>query len=209
MISFEEFQDVEHYIARARRSQALIEVATDASELRDAWEEFLGHFGRAIGRMITLGKIDVQRRPWAHRLKNLSSHDDRGLMYLREARNSVEHGVKPFAAFRNPSVHIRPLGELSAGNVSIINSSINGVQVDGNLIISGGRVQARRGNVPFVELPAQVVLQTIHNPEKKRDFEVPSEIFGRMLDSKRPCELAMKAIDVLNELHNEFVDPPP
>lgn len=178
---------------------------SSASDLRDAWEDFLGAFGRCIGRLISFGQKHEISRGWAHRLKNASAGDDEGLYFLREARNHVEHGLTPFADFSDSYVDIGGGFIALGGNssVKVKNCSINGVPTgDFEVSAENGKVKRFSGSpsVPMYEVPASVRLKDVKNAENGRVAIVPKSLKGIEITSDRPDDLALIATTCLSEM---------
>lgn len=131
--------------------------------------------------------------------------DDCGLVYLREARNSVEHGLEPVADVREARAQVWPFFEGGgSARVSISNCNVNGIPMNGFAEIAQGRVVASAGNLSIRELPASVTLKKVENPEKRVTIDVPTNICGKSLPSISPIDLVKVANEVLAELHQEF-----
>lgn len=196
--------EIRRYAEKASQSQERIMRAKSASELRDAWEEFVWHFAKCIGRQISSGLGDQRSRGWAHRLKNASNGGDPGLFFLREARNAVEHGLTPFAEFNEPAVHIG--GNLvrleGGGSVTMVDCTFNGTPMGSfHVSTSGGRVDSIIGqpNISIEQVPRTISLVTISNPEKGVSVDVPIGLAGKTLESGRPDDLAELGVAFLYE----------
>ncbi|WP_120499626.1 hypothetical protein [Roseovarius sp. EL26] len=203
----EELEEVRYYVERTRQNYGHIEAADTAQTLRDAWEDFLGSFSKAIGKMIGYGKLDPNLRPWANKLKNASTKDDEGLLYLREARNCVEHGLKPFAKFEDPLVDVAGVMDIKNGNVIITNCNFNSQPIDQlYLNVQQGRVTEKAGceAVSITEHAADVLLAPVYNEEKGKEYPVPTMIGGNTIVSKTPTKFAHLAMSKLDELAKEF-----
>ncbi len=177
--------------------------ATSASELRNSWEAFLASFSRAIGRLISFSSDDPGSRVWSHRLKNASNKDDPGLLFLRVARNTVEHGLEAFAEFRSPAVVVGGTSIAVEGNgsFSFVGNFVNGRPMgDFRLETSAGKVASLEGQprVPIYEVPAHVVLKPVMNEDKKIVVPVPKSLMGRAIESEKPVDLASEATAYLN-----------
>lgn len=204
---YEELAEVKRYVARAENDYKKIITSETGSELRDAWEDYLNNFQRSIHKMISYGKIDPNLRGWAHKLLNASTKDDEVLIYIRQARNSIEHGLEPFAEFTNASVNLNGLGYFENGNIFISNSVINNRAVQSlNVTIKDGKVKQRLGDesFPITESPASINLKSVYNEEKKETFPVPKITSEEGERSFTPSELSKLAMEKLKELMLEF-----
>jgi len=201
--------EVQRYLDNATRALTCIENAETADELRNAWEDFLGHFGRCIGRQISYGLNNPRSKAWANRLKNASTKDDPGLVFLREARNAIEHGLTPFAEFGEPAVHIGGnFVRLEGGSsISMIDCTFNGIPT-GNFHVttSGGRVESVSGepNVPIQEVPRSIRLVAIENAEKGITVGIPTVLSGDAFQSRRPDDLARLGVKFLRSSLSEL-----
>src|SRR6056297_1964017 len=154
---------------KAEEALASLRSATTSGELRDAWEDFLGAFARTLGRLIKFAMETERTRAWAHRLKNASQKDNDVLVYLREARNSAEHGLEPqFATKPRTSTlgGFLDFEEGSSGNVHIESCSFEGVAV--GLLkaeVEDGLVKEQIGDtvLPVGVSAAEITLQPIIN----------------------------------------------
>lgn len=199
----------ERHIAAAKEAYSKISLAESGSELRSAWEDYLYSYHRAIGRMISFSLDDQRSKPWGHRLKNASSKNDPGLMFLRACRAHAEHGLTPFAKFSNPGVNIgRNAIRLEGTNhVSISNSFIDGTPIKNlSLKTHKGKITSLEGEtkVSIVETKAEVKLVPIYSDEKRKTYEVPTSINGKLLPNDDPASLAKMSLEVIDELFIEL-----
>lgn len=205
----ENLEEVVRNLEKTRRAVGAIRVSNTAESLRDAWEDFLTSFHRTIGRIISKSLQSKEMRAWGHKLKNASSQDDEGLVYLREARAHTEHGLTPFARFSDPAVILGNGVFHIGGNSSITfsNCSINGLPV-GNFRLETreGKLKSVSGEpkLPMYEAGASVALQPIHNPEKRQSFSPPKTIKGIALESADPLKLAETSLCVLEAIYKEY-----
>lgn len=206
--------EISRHLARTRRAFEAIQHAETSSEMRDAWEDYLHSFARTIGRIISSSLSNVESRAWGYRLKNLSSKDDEGLVYLREARNVAEHGLGPFAEF-DP-------GRVSFGGNAVVfegenkNITISGLTIDGQQIIGppvtfdskGGKLVNVRGSAPsqYAETPAAVRLVPVKSQEKKATFPVPRSILGQALSAGDPKNLSKSALEAIERVFVEYCE---
>lgn len=194
--------EIERHLRKVNESLAELKVAETGSQLRDAWESFLHSFARTIGRLIALGLRYPETKSWAYRLKNASTNDDEGLVFLREARNVAEHGLSPCADFRDRFVDVG--GAIAvAGNSSVTFSgnTVNGRPMgDFSLVVRGGRAQrvAGRPSVAVSEQPAKIFLKPVFSEEKHKCFDVPNTLGGRSLDTFKPFDIAIIASEHLD-----------
>lgn len=202
--------EIERNLDRAQKALFDIRNAKSGNELRTAWEDFLTFFMRTIGRIIDTSISHEKTKPWAHKLNNMSTVSDEGLVYLREARNSAEHGLRPFAEFSDPAVHVGNFAKIS-GNTSIhfSNNIVNGVNT-GTFLLSteGGKVKNITGipNAEIHERPAEVFLTPIRSEMKKRTFPVPKSIVDRPIENESPEKLAIMAMQALENIMKQFKD---
>ena len=193
-------EEVEHYLANVKCDLVLIGSATSASDLRSAWEKFLASYARTIGRLIQFGHDDHRSRGWSHKLKNASSLDDPGLTFLREARNTVEHGLEAFATFCDPAISIGGFGFNGAGNLSMTfqGNFVNGRPMgDFHIETRAGRVVSLEGRplVPVLEVPTSIQLKEVRNIKKKIVVPVPASLMGTSIEVGKPVDLAQKATE--------------
>jgi len=138
----------------------------------------------------------------------MSTKNDEGLVYLREARNSAEHGLGPFAQFSDPAVNIVGMAKFSGNSfVHISNCTVNGVKTGTfSLSIEGGKVKNVTGtpNTRIHETPAAVYLVPIHSMEKKRTFPVPKSVMGKPIGNGSPEKLANLGMQALEGILEEF-----
>lgn len=207
----EKFNEIARHIDKAKKALQRIETAENAAELRDAWEDFLHGFHRSIGRIISLAIDERKSRSWGYRLKYASTNDDEGMVYLREARAQAEHGLVPFAGFRDPIVNIGGGAIHVGGNssVTIRGGFVNGRPTgDFRLDTKGGKISNVLGKplVPLAEETSAILLQPIKSEEKKKVFVVPASLRGRVVDANTPATLAHAGAEVLDELFDEIKD---
>lgn len=204
-----DFEEIDRHFEKTRRALDAIKAADAATELRDAWEEFLTSFHRAIGRIIASSIKNSDTRGWGHKLKNASSGGDEGLSYLREARAHAEHALTPFARFREPSVSIggNAIGIGGNSSVTFVGSSVNGMPVgDFSIETKNGRIHKLNGQpkMPVVQKSASVTLVDIVSTEKRQTYSVPTKILGQALKSNKPEELANVGLRALEKLYSEY-----
>lgn len=200
-------QEIQRYLTKAKGHREEIIRASNAEDLRDAWEEFLGDFGRTLNKLISAALNNPDSRPWGHKLKNVSSHGDEGLVYLREARNTLEHGLSAFAELREPSVDILGLVRSSGGETIISNSIVGDRHIAmAYAKIENGRVKQSVGFRPLDirQNPAEIRLVPIYSQEKKRTFIVPRSLGGRKISPNNPTQLANFALEEIVGLISEF-----
>lgn len=206
-------------LMNVRQAASQMVSAERGSDLRRAWEAFLNEFGIAIGLLISTAISDGRSRAWGHRLKNDSSLNDEGLVFLREARNHIHHGVTPFANFADPFVGIG--GMVALGGNSEAHFSNNYIVNNGRAINTGtfsvkahnGKIISIEGspNTSILEVATSVTLQPIQSEQKRKTVAVPATIGGRVLKRDDPNDLSLKAIEVLSakaqELQNIIRNP--
>lgn len=212
----ENLEEVIRNLEKTRRAVGAIRVSNTAESLRDAWEDFLTSFHRTIGRIISKSLQSKETRAWGYKLKNASTRDDEGLVYLREARAHTEHGLTPFARFADPAVLFGNGAFRIEGNSSVTfsNYTIYGMPTgDFRLETSEGKLKSVSGNpkLPMYQAGASVELQPIHNPEKRQSFSPPKTINGIALESADPLKLAETSLCVLEAIYKEYESqlPPP
>ncbi len=177
-------KEIDWHLSEANTAVELIRLAETGVELRRSWESFLSCFSRSIGRLITLSKSDSRSKPWGHRLLAASKKDDEGLVLLREARNSSEHGLSPSAGFVDPMVAI---GRGAIGLSGNVNMRFGRLVVDGSephdlsISIRDGRIAKLEGpvNTDVFEIPAMVEMRRLHSEEKSRWFEIPTKVWDQ------------------------------
>ena len=182
--------------------------ANTAQELRRQWEKFLNAFGTSLGFMISVSVENPNIRAWGYKLKNLSNGGDEGLAFLREARNHVQHGIRPFADFKNPStsygniIQISGNSEVYFSNNYISDGRGNFSPLDNfHMKVSNGRIESFEGGGRnrMIENPASVKLCDVRNPQKRKTFVVPTHINQKILKVGDPGDLAAKAFEFLRE----------
>lgn len=203
-------RSIERHLRRSNDALRAIRVAATGEELRDAWEDFLGHTFSAFDKMIAQAIGNAASKAWGHRLKNAWERDDPGLVYIKEARNSETHGFVPYGNFTNPAVVIpRLLSIGTAKSVSFQGFTINGEPTnDFNMEVKNGRVTRLEGqpSLPIFEVPASVRLVDIYSNTKNRKFPVPSSLMGRAVDPGQPLSLASAASDHARDSLNALRD---
>ena len=191
----QQLDEISRYFELLKTASSKMSGSGSGSELRDCWEDFLGHFGRCIGRLIRFGLAHTASKPWAHRLKNASQEHDEGLCFLREARNQIEHGMTPFADFHDPFVSLAEGSIVLKGDssIKISNCSFNGIPSgDFTLRTSDGKVAEVSGspNTAFLQVASSIQLQAVRNAQNQKVANVPKTIGGRDIASQSPQELA-------------------
>ncbi|MGR3617531.1 MAG: hypothetical protein ACU0BB_16030 [Paracoccaceae bacterium] len=204
----EHFSEIQRQILHTSEAFESISSASDAKELRDAWEDFLLCFHRAIGRIISVAKKDAAARGWGYKLQNASSKDDEGLVFLREARAQIEHGLEPFADFKDPNVDVGGLISLGGSSSATLKGNmINGKPMgDMQITTKGGRISSLVGqpNVQIREMPTEIFFQPIHSEIKRKSYPVPSSIRGRDIKANDPRNIAEVSLGVLSDLFEEL-----
>lgn len=180
--------------------------AADSSEgLRRSWEEFLSSFGIAIGYLIDIAVSKKEIKAWGYKLKNASERNDEGLVFLREARNHVQHGLTPFAEFHNPALSYGNLFRISSGTITIQDcyatgpGGLSGPLDNFSMRAKNGKIESFYGSGKHKILahPASVKLNKIVNTQKRIEVCVPKTIDGRNLKAGEPIDLAVAALDFL------------
>lgn len=189
--------EVNRHLKKTEESAKLIENATVGIVIRDCWEDFVNNFGLTIGKLISAGMKNDNYRPLAYKLKNASNKDDPGLCFLREARNVLHHGLMPFADFEEAYSAVGGIAKIGGNStVHFSDNIVNGVNTGTfSLTTENGKIVKIDGN-PNIDLfyaPAQVVLQPLHNEEKRKTVPVPSTVFGEQLVEPLPIDLVRKA----------------
>ena len=201
-------QEIENYAIKARNDTNRITLAEDAETIKDAWQNFLTHFSRALGKLIAISLLKKQSKSWGHRLKNESTKNDKGLVFLREARNHVEHGLGPFAEFQERHVHVPGFGALWGNsrmeNCYISNEDQNAIIEE--LEVKQGKLEKFFGSstAPIRCNPPRIVLKAITSSEKKKVFQVPDSIGGVSLVGRMPDDLAKLAVNMLDTWIAEY-----
>ncbi len=202
---------VERHLDKAKTALLALELAQDPEQLWDNWEEFLEQYSKSIGKLITLASKHQISRGFGARLKNSSTKDDLGLMYLREARNAETHGLDPTLKKIEGQTNLFA-GALSVGpnfkDISIQNSNINGFKVDRLAFDTDRKGKLINVNtnslVPSEFIPAQITLLPVVSEQKNKTFEVPNQLGGVGLDAGKPCSLGRAAISFLERKIGEF-----
>lgn len=206
----EQIEEVEHHLLNMRHALAQMDSATSATDLRNAWEGYLASFSRAIGRLIAFGKKDLRSREWSGLLKRASENDDPGLLYLREARNTVEHPREAFATFRDPLLRVGDVPLFSGPGKAAMtfqNCIVNGRPTgDFHIETQAGRVISLKGAplVSVVEVPASVLLDEVRTNKGKTVVPVPDGIMRRKIISRKPVELAERATEFIFDCLQEL-----
>lgn len=186
--------------------------AETGESLRVAWEAYVDNYGKTIDRLINAGMSEASTRPWAHRLRQASSKTDEGLQYMREARNVSQHGLIPFGQYEDGKVVLGHNGIAFSGscrNVTISNFRENGQTIVGDTITfsaENGKMINLNGERPSVmrEVPAEVRLGPISNPEKKKTVPFPATVMRHRVTQGSPKSLANAALDALKEIVSDF-----
>lgn len=212
-IKREYLAEIQRWVSKTEAAVEAIKSAQSRMDLRDSWENFLGYFSKALGKMITAAQKEKVSKTWGHVLRNQYQKDDPGLVFLREARNVAEHGLEPFADFEDPKTIVGEGGIALVGsctNIRIQNCSFNGVP-SGNFTVSteNGKITKIKGapnpHLPIEEKNAEIRLVTVINPEKKnQEYPVPKSLNGKDIEMKRPLSLAQAAADFLEMKLNEL-----
>ncbi|MBE2276980.1 MAG: hypothetical protein IAE87_11890 [Rhodobacteraceae bacterium] len=211
-----ELSEVRRYIQRAANAHQDLVNADSAADLRNSWEDFLEHFGKALGKLIALAKKNPATGPLGHRLRNMSMGADEGLVYLREARNEVVHGLEPVARFENSYVSVGTAGVRidNGSNITILNCSFNGERIDHlNLSVAGGKLTEVQGSPDDLrkvrENPAGLKLRAVRNPEKsKAIYPVPRTLDGASLVFGDPRALAQTALAFIQRSYAQLQSDP-
>lgn len=183
--------------------------AHHVSDLRDAWEEFLFSHHRTIGKMITIAMSKAPSRAWGHQLKNLSTKDDEGLVFLREARAQAEHGVEPFADFHPAGFSIANVVSLGAGSqLRLVVGDLNGERVDAVFTASDENTLEVEGQFRGKVSPiaSKIKLLPIKSLEKRKTFPVPKSLAGNKVTADNPMSIATAALTHLRERELELVE---
>ncbi|GLT12320.1 hypothetical protein ACFQFQ_07085 [Sulfitobacter porphyrae] len=207
-----DWDEFNYRLEKAKSCFDRIASADTGVDLRRSWEEFVNAFGLTIGWLISNGMNFKVTRGWAHKLKNHSSKDDEGLLYLREARNHTEHGLTPFSDFREAFVGVGGIGPVS-GTSSVHYS--NNIVIRGGVAVNTGTfsLETKNGNLTklsgapnthITENLANVRLLPIYNPKKKLTVRVPTHIGGKRLSASNPEEFANLAIEYIEEKSAEL-----
>ena len=205
------FYETLRYKDKLTGALGLIRDAKNADELRDAWENYLSLYVRCLGRLIAALLSDPNTRGLGHRIKELSNGGDAGLTFFREARNAVEHGDEPFADFTDAQTLIGGNFIALGGNssVTINNGWFNGWP-SGNFTVEtvDGRVSRIEGTprIPLWELPHSISLKSVTNPEKRKTYPVPDQIYGIPVGAGRPLQLAEASREALEILFSQALD---
>jgi hypothetical protein len=178
--------------------------------MRDAWEDFLGHYYRAMEKTCRIATDCKHKkiRGLGWRLVEASNKNDPGLRFLRHARNEVDHAVAPFAGI--DEAHVRIGGgaiELGgSGRANIYGCNFNGQLIDHlEFQRKDGRIlQSEAKNHPAVkEMPDQVRLRAIQR-EGHKAVPVPNMLGGRRIEPYDPTTLAKAGILLLERQLNEL-----
>jgi hypothetical protein len=202
-------EEISRYAEKSNQALARLRAAKTADDQRNAWEDFLGHFARCIGRQISFGMKDEKTRPWANRLRNSSTRDDAGLTFLRAARNVVDHGLEPVAVFNERSISIGPgfVHLEGGGSIVVENCFFNGVPTGNFSLVSDmGRVVSLVGEptIPIHEVPANIRLVPVKT-EKRLMVDVPANLMGIEIMRGSPIELAQAGIEFLKKSYEELL----
>lgn len=205
----DELDEIYRHIAEAKIALENIELATTARKLRDAWERYLYSFHRAMGKIITSSLSRNKSRAWGYRLKNNSTTDDMGLVFLREARAHCEHGLTPFAQFSDPRVELEDglMAFEGSNSLTMTNCSYNGVPTgDFTLIVKNGKLERLIGQTTFSigETPASIRLQDIYSSQKNKSFPVPTKILNQTISSDAPFELAKTSFTEIQDIFDDY-----
>lgn len=202
-------QDITAQVGYAQRALNDLKSAKLEVEVRDAWETYLMRFSRAIGKLISSAIKNPSTKEFGHQLKNNSTKNDQGLLYLREARNVDDHGIDLPAAKYSPA-------SFDASNILVFDENtdvtVGKIVIDGKDM--GGLRASRRASGDFfiqksddlavtVEA-AKVALQTVHNPEKNLKVDVPASVFDVELTEGTALELAEKSLFHLRAVVAEY-----
>jgi len=200
--------EIDRHISKTKLAVDNLRKVNSAAELRDKWEDFLHGFHRSIGRMISVAIKNKSSRSWGHRLKNASTKDDPGLVFLREARAQAEHGLEPFAVFKDPMVDLAGVIAMAGtSKISFRNSSINGVPTGEFSISTENGVVDRIEGTPNIEIAqnlASVELQPIRSEQKTTVVSVPTAILDHSISDGKPISLAETSVRVLAQLRSEL-----
>lgn len=200
--------EIYRYLAKTSEELEAISLAENANDLRDSWERFLQRFTQTTGKMIKLSYDFKEARPWSHRLKNASQTEDEGMVYLREARNVVEHGLIPFANFNNSCVSVaNDFISVENGSVLMQECFINGRYIDFvSVDVRHGKIASLDGDrVAVEEVLFGVTLMDLKTPDKPiKVVKIPKSIFGQSVLFQNPCDLAAKADEGLKIKYDEL-----
>lgn len=207
-----QMQEVMRCLKKAEIASRCVSTSKTGHDLRDSWEDFLEEFGKAIGKCISWAKQDARTKAHGHMLKNLSTKDDEGLVFLREARNATVHGLEPSAGYEDGITSL--FGAFALGpnckDISFSNNIVNGVNT-GTFVVSTdehGRISELRSDGPVLGnfAPAHIRLKTIVSEEKKKEYKIPQVLAGKRLKEPSPNELSLLAIGFLRNEITEVAD---
>ncbi|WP_197919324.1 hypothetical protein [Thiosulfatihalobacter marinus] len=204
-------EEIQFNFRRAKEALDKMTQAQTGQDLRDAWEDFLIFYARTMGKLISAGKNASESKPWAYRLLAKSVKDDPGLFYLREARNVAEHGLTPFADFREPHVNVGGIlvAECPVENVTIFPNGVNSkLDRSGALTLSasGGKVtNTNKPKSPLIkEVPASLNLKSVTNEDNGKTADVPKSLNGVHLKDDAPRTLAQAGIEAMEGFIAEY-----
>ena len=169
----------------------------DTQSLRESWKDCLDSFAKCIGWLISSSIANLSSRAWGYQLKQLSTKDDEGLVFLREARNHVHHGLTPFAGFQNPVASASNFISIGGDcTVRFTNVSFSGP--DGHFSVEDGIVETKSGRLTqtkgiprsmFKQHDAKIILVDIVSSEKGQVFTVPNSLAGIPIHNQEPITL--------------------
>lgn len=201
--------EVDHFLQRAKDANDQMINAQIGRDFRNSWEDFLINFQRSIGRLISFGMGDKRSRGWAHRLKRASTSDDEGLVYLRKARNCLEHGLVPSAHVTDPFVSLGGFAALRGTHEQRFEDNFVNGKNTGRFTISvdeNGRVTKLEGevNADVIELPGKIALATIRPDDEKKAYAPPKSVWGDALHQGSAEDISLKSLVGIDQARCEF-----
>lgn len=177
----------------ARRAIQRIEKAHYYNEFESAWAEFLTAFN-AIYNILSAGaRNHLKSQPWLGR-KIKQRRDDPLLRYLKQARDTEEHGLEPVT-------------ELEPGYISIGAQGgpvhIRSLEIDGQGNISGDISTPGGGSLVVTKKPASAKLVTVTDGRFGHSVDPPKEHLETKLKNGSPLEVARTGLGYLELLIDE------
>jgi hypothetical protein len=173
-------------LAEAKEAFSLFQTAPDYETANDQWRRFLGASARVFEKLKTASKSDEHSQRWFASQQNLRFSDPL-LIYIREARNSSEHGLEPYTELKKGSAQITAKGSTHIQRITVHERGLR---------IVSSNPEALRVKVEL----AQTRLVRVYSEKLSRWFETPEEHLGTPVDGTDPNAVASLTIAFLEDL---------
>ncbi len=180
---------------RAKRCIERMRSAASYDEYDEAWSDFLSRIENVFSRIKVAAETHKKYPSFSSRTNHLRATDSL-LVYLKQARNSVHHGIADTSKYVNGGFGINPVSP--GGSVHIKSLTFD---KNGNInIIAGSPIKV---NV----IPSSV--EAIPCRNRGVTYNPPESHLGKVLKTKSPIDIAVLGIEFyesyLAEAENTFL----